>query len=51
MFKQSIVKIFTSQVGVTSCGSDSEDTTGNIEEGDVESATTQIENQNILLGL
>jgi len=47
--KQVGVEILTTQMGVTSSGLNVEDTTLDREEGDIESTTTKIENENVLL--
>eukprot|EP00126_Sphaerothecum_destruens_P006386 Sdes_comp19335_c0_seq2m10513 len=45
MVDQSIVKIFTSQMGISSSGFDFKNTIFNGEDGDIKSTTTQIKNQ------
>ena len=46
---ETIVKVFATQVSVTSCGLDFEDTLFNGQEGDIECFSTKIENKNIAL--
>jgi len=46
-----VVEILTTEMGVTIGGLDLEDTILNLEEGDIESATTEIEDENVLLTL
>src|SRR6266536_2299095 len=48
---KTVVEVFTSQVGVTSCGLDFEDTLLNGQEGDIEGTTAQIEDEDIALTL
>lgn len=43
------IEVLTTKMGVTSGGLDSEDTALNVEEGDIESTTTQIVDQNVTL--
>ena len=50
-FDKDIIEIFTTEMGVTIGGLDLEDTILNGEEGDIESATTEIEDKNVLLTL
>ena len=45
-----VIEVLTTQVSVTSSGLDGEDTTSDVQEGDIESSSTEIENENILLG-
>lgn len=49
--KQGVVEVLSSQVSIASGGLDGEDTTSDVEEGDIESASTQVEDKNVLLGL
>ena len=49
VLEEGVVKVLTTQVGVTSGGLDGEDTTGDVEEGDIESTTTEIEDEDVLL--
>jgi hypothetical protein len=49
VLKQVGVEILTSQVGITSSSFDSENTTLDVEKGNIESSTTEIINQNISL--
>jgi hypothetical protein len=51
MFQESVVEVFTSQMGITSSSLDSENTTCDVEEGDIERSSTEIENENDFLGL
>jgi len=46
-----VVKVLTSQVSISSSGLDSEDTTADVEKGDIEGSSSKIEDQDILLGL
>jgi NAD-specific glutamate dehydrogenase len=46
---QAVVKIFTTQMGVTSRALDFEDTFFNCEEGDIEGTATEIENEDVAL--
>jgi hypothetical protein len=46
---ETVVEVFASQMGVTGGGLDLEDTLFNGEEGDIESTTTKIEDQDIAL--
>ena len=45
----SVVKIFSTQVGITSCGLDFKDSIFNSKDGDIEGTTTQIKNKDIAL--
>lgn len=49
MFQESVVKVLATKMGVTSSSLDSKYTTRDIEERDIKSSSTQIENQDILL--
>ena len=51
MFQERVVKVLPTQVGVTRGGLDSENTTSYVEEGDIESASSKIEDENITLCL
>ena len=51
MVDESVVEILSSQVGVTSGGLDLEDTLLNGQEGDIESSTSEIEDENVALTL
>jgi hypothetical protein len=44
--KESVVKVLTTEMGVTSGSLDGEDTTSDGEEGDIESTTSKIEDEN-----
>jgi hypothetical protein len=44
-----VVKVLTTQVGVTSCGLDLEDTVINAQQGHIERTTTQVEDQDVAL--
>ena len=50
-FDKDIIEIFTTEMGVTIGGLDLENTILDFEEGDIESATTEIEDKNVLLTL
>ncbi|EER32683.1 heat shock protein SSB1 [Candida tropicalis MYA-3404] len=47
VFQQVGIEILTTQVSVTSSGFDSENTTSNVQQGNIESTTTQIEDQDV----
>jgi hypothetical protein len=47
--KEGLVEVLTTKVGVTSGGLDGEDTTGDREERDIESTTTKVEDEDVLL--
>ena len=49
VLQEGIVKIFTTQVGVTSGGFDGEHSTADIEERHIKSSSTQVEDEDILL--
>ena len=49
MLQQSVVEILSTQVGVARSSLDGEDTTTDVEEGDIKGSTSKIENENILL--
>ena len=51
MLQESIIEVLSTQMSITCSSLDGEDATADVEEGDIESSTTQIENENILLGL
>ena len=44
---ETVIEIFTSQVGVTSGGLDFEDTLLNAQKGDIEGSSTEIEDENV----
>ena len=46
---ETVVEVLTTQVSVTSSRLDGEDTTSDVKEGDIESTTTQVEDQDVLL--
>ena len=50
MLQEGVVEVLTSQVGVTSSGLYGKDTSGNVEERNIECSSTQIEDQYVLLG-
>ena len=50
MIQEVVIEVLTTQVSVTSGGLDGEHTTGDVEERDIESSSTKIENKNILFG-
>ncbi|CAL1184352.1 unnamed protein product [Candida parapsilosis] len=47
VFQQVGVEILTTQVSITSSGFNGENTTSNVQQGNIKSTTTQIENQNM----
>ena len=49
MFEEIVVEIFSSEMGVSSDGFDCEYAVGDGEEGDIESPTSEIKDQNVLL--
>ena len=49
VLKEVGIEILTTQVGVTSSGLDGEDTTLDVQEGDIESSTTEIVDENVTL--
>ena len=49
MLKEVSIEILTTQVSVTSSGLDGEDTTLDVQEGDIESSTTEIVDENVTL--
>ena len=51
MVDETVVKVLTSQVGVTGSSLDLEDTLLNGQNGDIESSTSEIEDKNVLLTL
>lgn len=51
MVEEGVVEVLSAQVGVTSGGLDGEDATGDVEEGDIKSSSTKIEDEDVLLGL
>ena len=51
MVDETVVKVLTSQVGVTGSSLDLEDTLLNGQDGDIESSTSEIEDKNVLLTL
>ena len=50
VLKEGVVKVLTTKVGVTSGGLDGEDTTGDVEERDIESTSTKVKDEDVLLG-
>ena len=48
MLHDTLVKVFTSEVGVSVGGNDLEDSVGDGQEGDVEGSSSQIEDENVL---
>jgi hypothetical protein len=48
---ETVVKVFTSQMGVTGSSLDLEDTLLNGQDGDIESSSSEIEDKNVLLTL
>jgi len=51
MIKECVIEIFTTKMGVTSGGFHGEDTSGDVQKGNIESSSSQIEDEDILLGL
>lgn len=51
MIQKSIVEVLAAQMSVSSCGLDGENTTSDVEERNIKSSSTQIENEDVLLGL
>ena len=51
MLQESVVEILTTQVGISSSRLDSEDTTANVQERNIKSSSSKIEDKNVLLGL
>src|SRR5882762_2998360 len=51
MFQKGVVKVLTTQVSVTGCGLDGENSTGDVEQRNIKSSSTQIEDEDILLSL
>ena len=51
VFQKSVVEIFTAQMCVTSGRLNGENSSTDVEEGDIESSSTEIENEDVLLGL
>ena len=49
VFQKVVIEVFATQVSVTSGSLDSEDTTSDVEEGHIESSSTQIEDEDMLL--
>lgn len=49
MLEEGVVEVLTTKVSITSSSLDSKDTTGDVEQRDIESSSTQIENQDVLL--
>lgn len=49
VLKEVSIEILTTQVSVTSSGLDGEDTTLDVQEGDIESSTTEIVDENVTL--
>lgn len=50
VLQEVVVKVFTTQVSITSSGLYGKDTTSDVEKGDIESSSTEIEDENVLLG-
>ena len=46
---ETVVEVLTTQVGITSCGLDLEDTLLDGQEGDIEGSSTEIEDENVTL--
>lgn len=49
VLEEGVVKVFTAKMGVTSSSFDGKDTARDVEERDIESSSTQVEDQDILL--
>lgn len=49
VLKEVVVEVLTTQVGVTSGSLDGENTTGDVQERDIESSSTKVEDENVLL--
>jgi hypothetical protein len=50
VFQKSVVEVLTTQVGVTSSCLDGENTTSDVEKRDIESSSTQVEDEDVFLG-
>ena len=49
MFQERVVKVLSAQMGVARRSLDGEDSTGDVEKGNIESSSSQIENENVAL--
>jgi hypothetical protein len=49
MFKEIIIEIFSTEMGISGYCFNGKDTVGDSKEGNIEGSTTEIENENILL--
>ena len=47
MFQERVVEVLPAQVGVTRGSLDGKDTTGDVKEGNIKSASSQIEDENV----
>ena len=51
MLQEGVIEIFTTQVSISGGGLDSEDTTADVQKRDIESSSSKIEDENVLLSL
>ena len=51
VLQEGVVEVLTTQVGVAGGGLDGEDTAADVEERDIESSSTEIEDEDVALGL
>ena len=49
VLQEVVVEVLTTKVSVTSGGLDGEDTTSDVKEGDIESSTAEVEDEDVLL--
>jgi hypothetical protein len=51
VLQEGVVEILTTQVSISGSGLDSEDTTADVQERNIESSSSKIEDENVLLSL
>jgi len=51
VLQEGVVEILTTQVSISGSGLDSEDTATDVQERDIESSSSKIEDENVLLSL
>lgn len=51
MIEESVIEIFTTQVGISSSSLDGENTSGNRQKGDIEGTSTEIEDEDVTFRL
>ncbi len=51
VLEESVIEIFASKVSITSSGLNSEDTTADVEERNIEGSSSKIEDKDVFLGL